>query len=149
MQRIVIREIDIPEAVSRRTEFNPQFMKVLVSHKVKSPGIVIIKMWREHLILHLLLNLLHRRSLDFERSIGMPPSHFQETAGDNVQNMTVCVRLAYLAAFTAGFHVSCECCWRLEYFETFQATMVRSLVKTGGQMHLQLVQVVVGFSGDL
>lgn len=86
-------------------------------------------MRRELLVLHLLLNLLHRRSLDFDRSIGMPPGHFQETTGDNVEDVTICVRFTNLAALTIGFHVGCKRCWRLEYFEAFQATMVRSLVK--------------------
>lgn len=114
----------------------------------QSPGVVFIQMRRERLILHLLLYLLHRWSLDFQRSIGMPPGHFQETTRDNVEDMTVCLRLTYLAALTVGFHVGCKCHWRFEYFEASQATMVRSLVEARGQMHLQLVQVVVGLSGD-
>lgn len=104
-------------------------------------------MGRERLVSHLLLELFHRRSLDFERSIGMPPSQFQETTGDNVEEMTVCVRLTYLAALTVGFHVGCKCCWRLEYFETLQATISRSLVNAHGQMRLQSSQVVEGSSG--
>ena len=116
--------------------------------EMQSPGIVLIQMRRKHLILHLFLNLLHRRSLDFDRSVSMPPGHFQESTRDNMENMTVCVRLTYLAALTVGFHVGRKCCWRLEYFETFQAAVIRSLVIARGQMQLQMIQFVVGFPDD-
>ncbi len=115
---------------------------------IQSPGIVFIKMRRQRLTLHLLFKLLHRRRLNFDRSISMPPDHFQETTRDSVKDMTICHCLTYLAALTAGFHVSCKCRWRFEYFETLQTAMVCSLVAARGQMQLQMIQLGVSFPDD-
>ena len=99
-------------------------------------------MRRKRLARHLLLYLLHRRSLDLDRSILMSPRHFQETTRDHVENMAVCLRITYLAPLAIRLHVSCQCYRRLEHLETFQTTIVRSLVAARGQMTPQIAQVV-------
>lgn len=96
----------------------------------------------KRLALHLLFYLLHRRSLDLDRSIVMSPSHFQETTRDHVENMAVCLRVTYLAPLAIRLHVSCQCYRRLEHLETFQTTIVRSLMAARGQMVPQIGQVI-------
>lgn len=78
----------------------------------------------------------------------MPPRHFQEATRHDVEDVAVCVRVTYFATLAVGFHVSCQCCWRLEYFKTFQAAIVRSLVKARGQVRLQSIQAVEDFTVD-
>ena len=103
-------------------------------------------MRRERLALNLLLNLLHRRSLDFDRSVRVSPGHLQESTRHHVKHVTVCVRVADLATLTVGFHVGCQGRGRLEYLEAFQAAMVCSLVEARGQMQLQVMLLVECFS---
>lgn len=70
-----------------------------------SPGIVLIQMRRQDIVPHLLLQLLHRRRLDLDRSVRMPARHFQEPPRDDVEDVAVRLRVADLAALAAGLHV--------------------------------------------
>ena len=105
-------------------------------------------MRRQDLVPHLLLQLLHRRSLDFDRSIRVPARHFQEPTRDDVEDVAVRLRVADLAALAAGFHVRRQCRGRLEHLEAFQAAVVRALMEARGQMQLQMIQFVVRFPDD-
>lgn len=112
---------------------------------ITSPGIILVQMRRQHLVPHLLLQLLHRRRLDLDRSVRMPARHLQEPPRDDVQDVAVRLRVADLAALAAGLHVRRQCRGRLEHLEAFQAAVVRALVEARGQMQLQMVQFVVRF----
>lgn len=111
----------------------------------QSPRIILIQMRRQALIPHLLLQLLHRRRLDLNRAVRVPPRHFQKAPGDDVQDVAVGLRVADRAAHACRLHVRRQGGGRLEDLKALETAVVRALVGARGEVQLQVVELVVRF----